>query len=403
MTAVHAISDPAADVRDEVAAVSGAPELPDKIWFHKTAAAVIDAGRCVGCGGCIAACPSRSLEVGTDGHPTLVRMCTGCSACWDYCPLAGLRVERLTGEAGGLGEVRAAWSARAAEPAGGAQDGGVVTAMLAALLEAGEIDGVILTRRTSPFHGEAFLATSIEEIREAAGSVYHQGHPLAALNQELPDGVERIAFVGTPCQISVLRALQRFPWRYRRTAAHAVVLTIGLFCTRSFDPAKLIRSLAGAGADPSRIVRLDVRDGDITAWDERGGESFRAPVTAVRDAALSGCDECADFTGLAADLAVGSLGSPEGHSTVLVRTATGEAAWSAAARVLEAATVADVGPIERVAARDRRRAERSLARPYDAEGSPWISYEEHLDAYEGTERAPVAPPRHRSHHYRVSC
>ena len=87
--------DPAADIRDEIAAENGIPELLEKIWFQKTASAVIDAGRCVGCGSCIAACPSRSIGVGEDGRPTLIKMCTGCSACWGFCPLAGLRVERL--------------------------------------------------------------------------------------------------------------------------------------------------------------------------------------------------------------------------------------------------------------------------------------------------------------------
>ena len=31
--------------------------------------------------------------------------------------------------------------------------------------------------------------------------------------------MERIAFVGTPCQISGLRALQNFPWENRETLA----------------------------------------------------------------------------------------------------------------------------------------------------------------------------------------
>ena len=403
MSTVPVFVDPAADVRDAVASRSEVPELPDKIWFHKTASAVIDADRCVGCGGCIAACPSRSLSVGTDGHPTLVRMCTGCSACWDYCPLAGLRVERLNGAVGGLGEALEAWSARALAPPQDAQDGGVVTSLLAVLLEAGHIDGAILTRRTGPFHGEPFLATTTEEILEAAGSVYHQGHPLAVLNREIPPGVGRIAFVGTPCQISVLRALQRFPWRYRNTAAHAVVLAVGLFCTRSFEPAELLRALAAKGADLSRVVKLDVRGGDLVARDAKGDESYRVPVATVRGPSLHGCDECADFAGLAADLAVGNVGSDPGRSTVLVRTEAGAGAWAAAAGAFDAARLDDLAPVARIAARNRRLAERSLQRALDPDGTLWIGYEEHLEAYGGTDRAPVKAPPPRSHHYEVSC
>jgi coenzyme F420 hydrogenase subunit beta len=397
--------DPSADVRDAVAAHSGVPELAGKIWFHKTAAAVIDAGRCVGCGGCIAACPSRSISIGEDGSPTLTRMCTGCSACWDFCPLAGLRTERLVREdaAGELGTLLAAYSAQATSPAEGAQDGGVVTALLAALLEAGTIDGALVTRRVDPFRGETVLATTPEQIRAAAGSSYHQGHPLAALAQPLPSDVERVALVGTPCQVSVLRALQRFPWSRRRSAEAAVVLTVALFCTRSFQPVGLAGSLAAEGLDLGRVARLAVRGGELVALDAEGGELLRRPVRALRKASLRGCDECADFAGLAADLAVGSLGSEPGQSTVLVRTAVGAQAWSTAAAALDARPLGDLSPLARAAARNRRRAEQALARGFDPAGPLWVGYQEHLDAYQGTERAPLSPPPHRSHHYEVSC
>ena len=131
------VTDPAADVRDRIAAASGVAELPDKIWFQRTAAAVIEPGRCVGCGGCIAACPSQSIGIAADGRPTLIRMCTGCAACWDYCPLGGLRTERLNHVAGPrpdeddeIGPLAGAFSARARTPVRDAQDGGAVTAVL---------------------------------------------------------------------------------------------------------------------------------------------------------------------------------------------------------------------------------------------------------------------------------
>jgi hypothetical protein len=37
------------------------------------------------------------------------------------------------------------------------------------------------------------------------------------------------------------------------------------------------------------------------------------------------------------------------------------------------------------------------------EGPLWISYTEHLDDYEGTEREAAPPPPYRSHHYTVAC
>src|SRR5687768_16867129 len=85
MTAAFAIRDEMNDI----------DEAPGKVWFWELERAVIDAGRCVQCGVCIAACPSDSLGIGTDDLPKLVKMCTGCSLCWDFCPRGGLRYEAL--------------------------------------------------------------------------------------------------------------------------------------------------------------------------------------------------------------------------------------------------------------------------------------------------------------------
>lgn len=418
-TAAAAFADPAADIRDEIAAASGMPELPEKIWFHKTAAAVIDSDRCVSCGGCIAACPSRSISVGEDGRPTLIRMCTGCSACWDYCPMAGLRTERLAsvlagpvaagagdepdGQVSELGHVIDTSSARATDRADSAQDGGVVTALLAGLLEAGEIDGAIVNQPEGVFGGRPVLATTVEELKACAGSVYSQAHALTELNEPLPAGVSKLAFVGTPCQVSVLRALQRFPWQYRQTAADAVVLTVALFCTRSFDGDQLKQELAAAGTDVDRLTKIDVCDGEMIGWAGDGAELVRLPVRQMQPAALKGCSECADFAGRAADIAVGSIGSEPGWTTVLARTDAGLSALKAAGSALDFRPAPELAKVEQLANRDRARAERALERDFDPAGDLWISYPDHIAAYAGTSRAAVAPPAYRSQHYQVSC
>lgn len=397
--------DPAADVRDRIMSAGGAPELLDKIWFHKTAAAVIDADRCVGCGACIAACPSRSLDIGSDGMPTLVRMCTGCSACWDYCPMAGFRPEKLNGQdpEDPVGPVQEALSARAVERPDGAQDGGAVTALLATLMERGHIDAVIQTQKLDAFVGTPVLATSPEQVRAGAGSVYHQSEALAMLNAKAPASVQRIAFVGTPCQISGLRALQRFPWENRDTLATRVVLAIGLFCTRSFDPKKLIPEVAKRGVNLGAVEKIDIREGKLIAAGTDGEHLMEAPVKEFHSASLRGCDECADFAALGADLVIGNIGSEPGTSTVLLRTDTGVEAWVKAAGAFEDVPIDDLGAVKRLALRNLDRAKKNLQRTYDPEGPLWISYTEHLKDYEGTDRAAAPPPPHRSHHYTVGC
>lgn len=419
--------DPSKDVRDRVAASSGIVEHPDKIWFHKTAAAVIDAGRCVRCGSCIAACPSNSIDVATDGLPTLVRMCTGCSSCWDFCPLAGLRPEQLhrrwlgarggvhNGQAGGapsasasprfpeaVGQVLAVYQARSRRPIPGAQDGGVVSALLSVLLDQGYIQGALLGRKETAFRGRTVLATTSHEVLASAGSVYAQMHPLRELAQGLPEGIDRVALVGTPCQVTGLRALQLFPWRYRKAPAERVKLAIALFCTRSFDCQRLALELLRRGVDTGRVSKVDIRDGRFRAYDSEGEVVFETRVGALRGAALRGCDECADFTGAVADISVGNVGSEQGWTTVLVRTERGAEAWKRAAEALEVASLPDLEAVAALAEANRARAMRASRRPQGTDRL-WVRYSEHLAAYVGTDRAPVTPPPHRSHHYTVAC
>ncbi|MFN8557171.1 MAG: Coenzyme F420 hydrogenase/dehydrogenase, beta subunit C-terminal domain [Dehalococcoidia bacterium] len=416
MTTIDLAADPSRDVRDRVAAASDIFELPDKIWFQKTAAAVIDTGRCVRCGSCIAACPSNSIGVGADSLPTLVRMCTGCSSCWDYCPMAGLSTDRLQelwpgpdarraqdGQApvDGIGPVRAAYMARARGRVTG-QDGGVVTALLAELVRGDFVHGAIVSRRQDALHGRTVLATTVEQVEQGAGSVYDQTYALAALSRALPKGVDRIAMVGTPCQIAGLRALQRYPWRYRAAPVEKVTLAVALFCTRSFDPDRLTLELARRGIDVNAAAKVDIRDGVFRVYDGDGGTLFEARARDMRDATLRGCDECADFTGALADISVGNVGSRPGSTTVLIRTERGAEAWARAAAALDAEPLTDLTGVGGQAAGNRRRAAR-VAGDIWQDGRLWLSYSEYLAARGGSNRGPATPPPFRSHHYTVAC
>ena len=410
MIPLPVITDPSADIRDVIKLNSGTSELTNKIFFRKTAAAVIDADRCIRCGACVAACPSQSLTSAEDGMPTLVKLCTGCSRCGDFCPLAGMRTERLWQlvegddfELDGIGAVDAAYSARALERPAGAQDGGVVTTMLERLLTAGTVDGVLVTRRRGAFESEPYIARTPEELRESAGSIYDQSLPLALVNSDILDGSEKVAVVGTPCQINGLRALQEYGVTHRDNAADNVTLAIALFCTRSFDGRKLATMLLDRGVEIARIATVAVEKAALQAHAADGELLFEAPVKEFRDAALRGCDECADFTGRIADISVGSLGSEDGFTTVVVRTEAGAEAWAAASGALEASDDPDLEAVHNLERRGRRSATRKMDREFDPDAPLWINYQDHLLNYTDTDRAPQTPPDFRSHHYAVSC
>jgi coenzyme F420 hydrogenase subunit beta len=395
-------------------------EAPGKVWFWDLEQAVIDADRCVQCGVCVAACPTDSIGIGEDDLPTLVKMCTGCSLCWDFCPRGGLQYEatwkldpaHLNGSNGsgaehdfkitgngrpidGIGRVHESFSACVDPMIEGAQDGGVVSALLISLLEAGEIDGALVARESEeePWKGEAYLATTPEEVRECAGSFYNQTLALAHVDfkaYELPPN-PRIAVVGTPCEIEGIKAMQARPWTWGSSQVEAITLTIALLCTKSFNYEKLMLEEVRdkRGVDLDEVGRVDVIRGKLIVQDRDGETIFEEPIRDFHGAALKGCDECADFMGHAADISVGSVGSTDGYSSVLIRSEEGIEAFSQVREKLSTRSLDKPQALDKLDALDKRVAFSSLKRAFDPDAPLFIDYEEHLSNYAGTDRAPV--------------
>ena len=384
-------------------------EPAEKIWFRDLDEAVIEAGRCVQCASCVAACPSDSIGIDEEeGRPTLVRMCTGCSSCWDYCPRSGLRyeslVERVRAERGL--ETPSVYAARAkrAETRVAGQDGGVVTELLATLLDRSELDGALVAREDPdrPLRGVATIATSGETLREAGGSVYNQTMGLGQIDALLEEhSLEdpALAVVGTPCVIQGATALER----YDHDSASPFALTVALMCTRSFEYDRLVGQLSAFGVDPASVESIDVTDGVLSAHDADGEPLLEEPVSAFSASGLRGCDECADFLGEAADLSAGSVGSDDGQTTFVVQTERGRRAWELASSALEYAELDNTESMEGLASWNEQRAKRLLEREYDPNGPVGIDRSEHIEAYEHTEREPRPLNPARVHQYEEWC
>ena len=375
-------------------------------WFEDLDRAVIDVDRCVQCGACVAACPTDSIGVGEDGLPSLVKLCIGCGRCWDYCPRGGLRYERqwtITGgedNVSGAGDPITEFSAKvAADWHADAQDGGVVTSVLCHLLEADEIDGALIATESedAPWKAESYLATAPEELIANAGSFYNQTLALADLDLErwahkLPDEPWEeidLALVGTPCEIQTVRALQDAESGFgsdfgaHEAGVRAVEYAIALMCTKNFDHERLIveELHEKRDVDPRDIGKLDVIHGKLLVDGREGDRLLEEDIEEFRDAALAGCDECADFTGYCADLAVGSVGSGDEYSSVIVRTERGLRAWELTAPDLDYHDLEDRSEIGGLQSWDKKTAFDALQRPFDPEAPLHVEFREHLEHY----------------------
>jgi len=201
--------------------------------------------------------------------------------------------------------------------------------------------------------------------------------------------------VGTPCEIQGIRAMQSRRWPTGVHRVDAVVLTIALLCTKSFDYQGLMLRLLrdDRDIDIERVSKVDVIHGRMIVEYRDGVVAVDEPIKNFHGAALKGCDECADFLGRGADLSVGSVGSIDGWSSVLVRTERGRLAVDNARGRLDLRELDNPEALVKLDAFDKRIAFKSLQRKFDPDAPLFIDYEEHLSNYSGTDRAPVVIDR----------
>jgi coenzyme F420 hydrogenase subunit beta len=287
---------------------------------------------CSFCGACMAACPVNVLWPGEE-QPTLIGSCALCEVCYYNCPTVEFSKDdvevylhgrtRRPDEA--LGITRGTFVGRALRKdiQAHAQDGGVVTALLAYALENGIIDSAVVAGRDSKWHAKPVVATKYDELVANAGTKYTPSPTLIGVRSALYEyGKSRVGLVGTPCQMKAVRRIQTSPLGNRRLA-QGMQLSIGLFCMESYGYNKLVETyITSKGVDPSSITRVGIKKGSFIAWAGEN-EVLHVPLKEVDAFVRQSCRQCEDFTAEYADISVGGVGPPSGYSTVIARTEKG--------------------------------------------------------------------------------
>jgi coenzyme F420 hydrogenase subunit beta len=202
------------------------------------------------------------------------------------------------------------------------------------------IQGALVSRKTGPFTRQPFLATNPDELIEAAGTHFDEVQHLGKLGknystycptiQEIKkighSRLDRIAMVGTPCQIYTVRKMQTL----NIVPADSIIFTIGLFCMENFTfEAKSIKAVEKKlGVKIGDIAKLNIKDDVILTTTD--GQVHHLPFEAVDEIARPACMACPDFANDFADISVGGLGSPNGYTTTVVRTSIGQKLYNGA-------------------------------------------------------------------------
>ncbi len=306
-------------------------------------------GRCHHCGTCVAFCDALNygaLELDEEGVPRYkdVNKCIECGLCYSICP----EVHELDEEI----KKRLAWS----EPIGrvvsvssvraidedirkNATDGGAVTALLLYLFDTGQINGAIVAKKIGPYERVPYLATSSEEIIDAAGFFFETSHGIHSFSQQYSEsatveafntlrkqGLTRVALVATPCQIFAFRKMEALGV----VPSESIKFCLGLFCSGNFIFNEENREKMANIGDFSweEVEKINIKEDVMLHL--KGGEVKHIPLEKLDFMKKYACKMCMDYTAQYADISFGGLGSDEGWTTALARTPAGRAALQAA-------------------------------------------------------------------------
>jgi coenzyme F420-reducing hydrogenase beta subunit len=261
---------------------------------------------CIGCGACAIVCPTKSKKIRINTYPTLPEDVEKIEKQF----LTGTKDEAL----GVYNEIFAAKSTI------DGQDGGVATALLVSGMQKGLFDAAIVVQRVDGYRAEAVIAENVDDIIKAKRTKYLRVKMMSKLAELINRGKRKIAMVGTACEV---RAARKIQLSLLNDFPDLDLTIVGLFCFESFDYEDLkAETKRLLGVDLDKAEKTQIHKGKYIVTIE--GKDYSTSVRDLTKAVENGCVYCDDFTAKLADISVGSVGSDDGYSTVIVRSEKGK-------------------------------------------------------------------------------
>jgi len=308
-------------------------------------AEVIDTGLCTGCSGCVVACPHDVIgyrhesggyipfhleeELGPDD---CVHGQKGCTSCTRACPrFRSWEPEadehlfaryRRDDEVAGIYQDILLTKASDESVHRMGQDGGLVSAMLLWLLDEGYIDGALvsyLEGDRGDWKARPGVATTKDEVLDAAGSRYTYSANTLALDEAVERGLSNLALVGMSCMTSIPAVM----WHRKiGKISKPIKFVLGLLCSKTFDDA-IFEELFETkyGIPKQTITKMNIK-GVFQLWTEDGGYR-EIPLKECHAWTREGCTHCPDFAAEHADVSTGGIGEQNDWTLTIVRTDLG--------------------------------------------------------------------------------
>lgn len=192
---------------------------------------------CYGCGTCNVICGHQAITMQYDNIGRLLPIidetkCTNCGLCYNHCPSLDMKgIQLPETEDKYIGHVEKVYIGKATDDRiyKNSQSGGLVTATLKYLFEAGKIDAAVVCRVEDAidYTPKAVVITDVQDLYACQKSSYVPIDIVSALKNT--EHNQAIAVVGTGCHIQGVRALQNFNKKYKERIKY----TLGLICDRT--------------------------------------------------------------------------------------------------------------------------------------------------------------------------
>jgi coenzyme F420 hydrogenase subunit beta len=190
--------------------------------------------------------------------------------------------------------------------------------------------------------------TTVDEIISSASSWYTYCPNDMALDEAAKLGLNKVAFVGVPCQITPVRKMQvkdpgylnngrkkdkhiERQTKFLKGFGERVALNIGLLCSEVFTFEGLMRDEIERemGIPLTEIKKFNVK-GKVLIY-KQDGELVEMNLRRAQEHARAECHHCGDFSAELADISCGGVGAMD-WTIVVLRSEAGEKIFDEATR-----------------------------------------------------------------------
>ena len=126
----------------------------------------------------------------------------------------------------------------------------------------------------------------------------------------------RIAMVGTPCEIMAASKLQHY-------TDSPIDVKLGLFCMENFSYKYFVNLLKEYDLKMDDIEKFQIDKGFVFLL-LKTKETVKIPLSVAKRIIRKNCNICVELTSETSDISIGSIGSDDGWSTLIIRTKKGE-------------------------------------------------------------------------------